>query len=76
MMNSYLTNLYTYRHPLLTHDPLGHQHVVQPHELRVGRAVVLHVPQAEDRPLLDLAQHLEQRRLHPVAGQRVLARLQ
>ena len=37
---------------------LGDQHVVQTHQLRVGRLLVLRVAQRQYRLLLDLAQHL------------------
>ena len=59
----------------LAHDALGDEHVVEPHELRVGEVVLLHVPQAEDGALLDAAEHGEQGGLHAVAVERVLARL-
>ena len=45
---------------------LGHQHVVQPHQLGVGGVLLLQVPVVDAGPLLDLAQHREQRVLHPV----------
>lgn len=58
-----------------THDAFGHQHVVQPHQLWVGRIVVLDVTQAKNGALLDLAQHGEECRLHSVAVERVFSRL-
>ena len=61
---------------ILTHDSLGNKHVIEPHELRVGRVVVLDIPQAEHSPLLDLTEHREEGRLHAVAVERVLAGLQ
>ncbi len=51
----------------VTCHSLGDEHVVQPHELRVRWIVLLDVPEAEHRLLLDLAQDGEERRLHPVA---------
>lgn len=59
----------------ITHDPLGHQHVVQPHQLRIWRTVVLDVAETQDGALFDLAQHLEQRGLHAVTIQGVFAGL-
>ena len=54
---------------------LRYQHVVQPHELRVRRVVLVQITEAESRPLLDLAENTEQSWLHPVTVESVLPRL-
>ena len=61
---------------VLTHDSLGDQHVIQPHELGVRRVVVLDVTEAENGALLNLAQDGEEGGLHAVAGQGVLTGLE
>ena len=45
---------------------LGDQHVVEPHQLRVRRVVLVEVAEAEGGPLLDLAEDAEQGGLHAV----------
>lgn len=40
----------------LTHNSLGNQHVVQSHELRVGRVDVLDIAVAKNHTLLDLTE--------------------
>lgn len=59
----------------ITHDPLGHQHVVQPYQLRIRWTVVLDVAETQDGALFYLAQHLEQRGLQAVTVQGVFAGL-
>ena len=51
---------------------LSHQHVIQSHELGIRWIFLLHMPVGQDGLLLNLAQHAEQCRLHPVAVQGVL----
>ena len=51
------------------------KHVVQPHQLRVGRIVILDITKAENGTFLDFTQNGEQSRLHAMAIERVFTSL-
>ena len=60
----------------ISHYSLGHQHVVQSHELGIWGILVLNIAEAQHCPLLDLAQDREEGRLHAMAVERVFAGLE